>query len=100
MTGLILQGLKNIPVIYKAKGHYQQQSNLSFQSNATVRKTTIFFHSVTAGKEKSLPGHCHRKNAHFQQLYFYISKFKGREKSPSTSLDVEKWFTFHKLFEN
>lgn len=90
MTGLILQGLKSIPVTYKAKDHYKTTQGLSLQSNAMARKNTIFFHSVTAGKEKFLPGQCHRKNAHFQEFLFYISKFKGREKNPLTSLDVEK----------
>lgn len=90
MTGLILQGLKSIPVIYKTKDHYKTTQDLSLQSNATVRKTTIFFHPVIVGKEKFLPGHCHRKNAHFQEFCFYMSKFKGQEKNPLTSLDVEK----------
>lgn len=44
MTGLILQGLKSIPVIYKAKDHYKTTQDLSLQSNAMVKKPTIFFH--------------------------------------------------------
>lgn len=56
MTGLILQGLKSIPVTYKAKDRYKTTQGLSLQSNAMARKNTILFHSVTAGKEKFLPG--------------------------------------------
>lgn len=90
MTGLIQQGLKRIPVIYKAKDCYKITQDLSLQSNTMVKKTTIIFHSVIAGKDKFLPELYHRKGAHFQEFYFCISKFKERQKNPLISLDVEK----------
>lgn len=68
MTVLILQGSKNILVTYYTKNHYKTTQDLGLQKNVMVRKTTIFFCSVTAGKENFLPGHCHRKSAQFSRI--------------------------------
>lgn len=66
----MLQVLKSVSVIYKAKDHRKTTQDLSLQSSAMVRTTTIFFHPITAGKEKFLPRHSHEKNAHFQEVCF------------------------------
>lgn len=88
MTGLILQDSKNIPVTYNTKNHYKTTQDLGLQSNATVQKTTIFF--CHCWKKRFLPGCYHRKSAHFQEFYYHISRYKGREKNPLTSLILRK----------
>lgn len=90
MTALILQDSKNIPITYiTPKTITKAHKTLAFKAMPWCGKPLSSVLSLLE-KEKFLPESYRRKSAHFQEFYYHISRYKGREKNPLASLILRK----------